>query len=249
MTALYRYRTNSFCFRTGRHGDIEDALLTLAMARAMKHSKFNKIMVSRVYFGNWLRDYSQAIDVGTVKSVSAEAIRLLLCVLGFLTFGYGSGEFEVTAERLGCYRPEDHIDNPKNYADNQDARQYDRRLRGPIDERRELSIDPESGMKNYIANERAGIMTSGQHVRTLFSRCIELGRNYKNNGRKEDLYESLRLMGTGLHCLEGSFALLFIAVFENHATTCRKVYKSHSNRHFRFPRSQQLLRAGSDRDG
>ena len=50
---------------------------------------------------------------GTVKSISAEAIRLLLSVLGFMTFGYGSREFEVTAERLGCYRPEDHIDNPK----------------------------------------------------------------------------------------------------------------------------------------
>ncbi|KHN98916.1 NIMA-interacting protein TinC [Metarhizium album ARSEF 1941] len=189
-----------------RHGDIEDVLLTLAMARAMKNKKFSKIMVSRVYFGNWLRDYSQAIDVGTVKSVSAEAIRLLLCILGFLTFGYGSGEFEVTADRLGCYRPEDHIDNPKNYADNQDARQYDSRLRGPIDEARELSIDSASGMKNYIANERAGIMTSAQHVRNLFSRCIELGRNYKNSGRKEDLYESLRLMGTGLHCLEDFLA-------------------------------------------
>lgn len=76
------------------------------MAQAVGGKKFDKLMVSRTYFGNWLRDYSQAIDVGTVKSVSAEAIRLLLCVLGFLTFGYGSREFEVTAERLGCYRPE-----------------------------------------------------------------------------------------------------------------------------------------------
>lgn len=174
------------------------------MAHAFKGKKFTKIMVSRVYFGNWLRDYSQAIDVGTVKSVSAEAIRLLLCILGFLTFGYGSGEFEVTADRLGCYRPEDHIDNPKNYADNQDARQYDRRLRGPVDERTELSIDPETGMKNYIANERARIMTSAQHVRRLFGGCIELGRRYKQGGNKDDLYEALRLMGTGLHCLEGS---------------------------------------------
>lgn len=94
---------------TGRHGDIEDTLLTLLLARAAGGKKFDKLAVSRVYFGNWLRDYSQAIDVGTVKSVSAEAIRLLLCVLGFLTFGYGSKEFEVTADRLGTYRPEDHI--------------------------------------------------------------------------------------------------------------------------------------------
>jgi hypothetical protein len=189
---------------SGRHGDIEDALLKLFMARAVGGKRFDKLMVSRVYFGNWLRDYSQAIDVGTVKSVSAEAIRLLLCVLGFLTFGYGSREFEVTAERLGTYRPEDHIDNPKNYADNQDARRYDRRLRGPVDERVELAIDEQSGMKNYIANERAGIMTSAQHVRRLFTKCIQLGRSYQRSRNKDELYEALRLMGTGLHCLEGA---------------------------------------------
>lgn len=174
------------------------------MAQAIKGGKnFNKMYVARVYFGNWLRDYSQAVDVGTVKSVSAEAIRLLLCVLGFITFGYGSGEFEVTAERLGCYRPEEHIDNPKDYADNVDARQYDRRLRGPVDEERELAVDPETGMKNYIANERLRIMSSAKHVRRLFTKCIELGRRYKENESKPDLYEAMRVMGTGLHCLEG----------------------------------------------
>ncbi|EPE06015.1 nima-interacting protein [Ophiostoma piceae UAMH 11346] len=189
-----------------RHGDIEDTLLKLLMARAVGGKKFDKLSVSRVYFGNWLRDYSQAIDVGTVKAVSAEAIRLLLCVLGFLTFGYGSKEFEVTSDRLGCYRPEDHIDNPKNYADNIDARRYDTRLRGPVDERVELGIDPETGMKNYIANEGANIMTSAYHVRQLFGRCIELGRSYRRTRNKDDFYEALRLLGTGLHCLEDYLA-------------------------------------------
>ncbi|CAK7274026.1 hypothetical protein SEPCBS119000_005958 [Sporothrix epigloea] len=189
-----------------RHGDIEDTLLHLLMARAAGGKKFDKLTVSRVYFGNWLRDYSQAIDVGTVKTVSAEAIRLLLCVLGFLTFGYGSKEFEVTADRVGCYRPEDHIDNPKNYADNLDARRYDPRLRGPVDESIELAIDPQSGMKNYIANERANIMTSAYHVRQLFGKCIDLGRSYRHSRNKNDLYEALRLLGTGLHCLEDFLA-------------------------------------------
>ena len=138
-----------------------------------------------------------------MKSVSAEAIRLLLCVLGFMSFGYGSKEFEVTAERLGVYRPEDHIDNPKNYADNLDARKYDPRLRGPVNERVELAIDPETGMKNYIANERVNIMTSALHVRRLFGKTIELGRSYQRSHNKAELYEALRLMGTGLHCLEG----------------------------------------------
>lgn len=107
------------------------------MSRAAGGKKFSKMDVKRVYFGNWLRDYSQAVDVGTVKYVSAEAIRILLWVLGFMSFGYatkGKGycfvyplvidedvltpylalEFEVTTERLGCYRPEEHIDNPKD---------------------------------------------------------------------------------------------------------------------------------------
>ncbi|KXX82927.1 ATP-dependent RNA helicase DDX42 [Madurella mycetomatis] len=189
-----------------RHGDIEDVLLKICMARVAGGKKFDKLMVSRVYFGNWLRDYSQAIDVGTVKSVSAEAIRLLLCILGFLTFGYGSREFEVTAERLGCYRPEEHIDNPKNYADNIDARQYDRRLRGPVNEEVELAVDEETGMKNYIANENLRIMSSAKLVRRLFAKCIDLGRSYGQSGNKEELYEALRLLGTGLHCLEDYFA-------------------------------------------
>lgn len=58
------------------------------MSRAAGGKKFSKMDVKRVYFGNWLRDYSQAVDVGTVKYVSAEAIRLILWILGFMSFGY-----------------------------------------------------------------------------------------------------------------------------------------------------------------
>lgn len=44
---------------SGRHGDIEDTLLTLVMSRAAGGKKFDKMMVARVYFGNWLRDYCE----------------------------------------------------------------------------------------------------------------------------------------------------------------------------------------------
>lgn len=44
------------------HSDIEDTLLTLMMSAASR-KKFGKLDVKRVYFGNWLRDYSQAVDV------------------------------------------------------------------------------------------------------------------------------------------------------------------------------------------
>jgi len=206
----------------------------MVMSRAAGGKNFDKLNVARVYFGNWLRDYcefhwlprrkeerwaketeannlsstAQAIDVGTVKYVSAEAIRILLWILGFMTFGYGTKEFEVTTERLGCYRPEDHIDNPKDYADNLDATQYDPRLRGPVNERVELAVDPRTGLKNYIANENAGIMTSALHVRKLFGKSVQLGRSYARSKNKEELYEALRLMGTGLHCLEGISLIL-----------------------------------------
>ncbi len=56
----------------------------------------------------------------------------------------------MTDERLGVYRPEEHIDNPKDYADNKDARQYDPRLRGLI-QPIELEIDPQTGMVSLFS--------------------------------------------------------------------------------------------------
>ena len=164
------------------------------------------MMVKRVYFGNWLRDYSQAMDVGTLKGVQSDTIRILVWILSFLNFGYATGEFEVTQDRLGVYRPEEHIDNPKGYADDQDARKFDKRLRPPI-EQKELDIDPQTGMKNYIANEKIGIATSSGYIKFSFTRSIHFGRLYtsgagSSKGRDPDLYEALRCLGQGLHCLE-----------------------------------------------
>ncbi|KAF2842157.1 heterokaryon incompatibility Het-C [Patellaria atrata CBS 101060] len=187
--------------RNWRHGDIEDMLKTVA---CLKGHKWSSMMIKRVYFGNWLRDYSQAVDVGTLKGVQKDTIRILVWVLAFMSFGYATAEFEVTEERLGVYRPEEHIDNPKDYADNTDARQYDNRLREPIHPE-ELAIDPYTGMKNYIANERGFWATSAGYIRFSFSRAIHFGRMYthgRHSGREEDLCEALRCLGQGLHCVE-----------------------------------------------
>lgn len=88
----------------------------------------------------------------------------------------------------------------KDYADNVDARDYDRRLRGPVDERRELSVDERTGLKNYIASEDLGITTSAGMVRDLLRRCIDLAR--RSGGKGPEFYEALRLLGTATHCLE-----------------------------------------------
>ncbi|KAF8866883.1 Het-C-domain-containing protein [Acephala macrosclerotiorum] len=162
-----------------RHGDIEDMLKTIAF---IKGHKWTSMMVKRVYFGNWLRDYSQAVDVGSLKGVNAPTIRIL--------------EFEVTEERLGVYRPEEHIDNPKDYADNKDAREFDPRLRGPV-QQVELEIDMNTAMKNYIANESGGWATSAGYIKFSFARSIHFGRLYtsgrgNSRGKEADLCEALR---------------------------------------------------------
>ncbi len=64
-----------------RHGDIEDMLKTIAFIQG---HKWTSMMIKRVYFGNWLRDYSQAMDVGSLKGVQAGTIRILVWILSFL---------------------------------------------------------------------------------------------------------------------------------------------------------------------
>ncbi|KAJ7033651.1 heterokaryon incompatibility protein Het-C-domain-containing protein [Mycena alexandri] len=204
----------SFAYMEGRafrHGDIEDALAELvkrgsgggfALASMLsKGSKFNGLDIKRVYFGNWLRDYSQAMDIATLKKVQVQTIINLCMVLGFLAHGYATHEFEVTVERLGVYLPTEHIDNPKGYGAGEDPRKYHPKLRGPV-EPIELQVDPRSGMKNYIANDTGHWDTSRALVRRTLEQCIHLGRQQRAQGRKEDEYEAYRLLGQSLHTLE-----------------------------------------------
>ncbi|KAE8236408.1 hypothetical protein A4X13_0g9163, partial [Tilletia indica] len=97
-----------------------------------------------------------------------------------MAHGCVTEEFQVTDERLGVYLPTEHIDNPKGYADGKDARQFDPRLRGPVDPP-ELEIDPRSGMKNYIANESGNWDTSSALVRRTLTKCIEMCRRARQD--------------------------------------------------------------------
>lgn len=53
-------------------------------------------------------------------------------------------------------------------------------------------------MKNYIANESGGWMTSSAYVRNTLLRCIELGQAGVK-GDEVALYEALRLLGQACH--------------------------------------------------
>ncbi|KAJ6541906.1 heterokaryon incompatibility protein Het-C-domain-containing protein [Mycena capillaripes] len=213
-----------------RHGDIENILSTLAKAAghaAASHGggnlfgfaksliqsatsgpggpKFSSGDIKKVYFGNWLRDYSQAMDIGGLSKLTAESLVLVVSVLGFMTFGFATEEFQVTPERLGVYLPVEHIDNPRGYAEKEgDARRFHPKLRPPVNPR-ELDIDPRNGMKNYMASENQGWDTSTAHIRRVLTACIEMGRRAQGRDGPE-LYEAYRLLGTGLHTLEDLLA-------------------------------------------
>lgn len=83
-----------------RHGDIADLLLALPVS-FVSRQRFTTFDASCVYFGNWLRDYSQLLDVGTLGAVPEPLLRAIISVLGFLQFGYATREFDVNKERLG----------------------------------------------------------------------------------------------------------------------------------------------------
>lgn len=208
-----------------RHGDIENILETLAKTAgkasiggssllgiaasvykaAAGPSKFNKSDIKKVYFGNWLRDYSQAMDIAGLTKLSADTLVLIVSILGFMTFGFATEEFQVTADRLGVYLPVEHIDNPKGYAEKEgDARNFHPKLRPPVSQR-ELEIDPNTGMKKYMATENQGWDTSTAFIRRTLKACIESGR--RANGQEgAELWEAYRLLGTGLHTLEDLLA-------------------------------------------
>jgi hypothetical protein len=179
-----------------RHGDITKVLSVLPVSFVTKYA-FTKMQVRQVYFGNWLRDYSQLLDTKLISEVHESVLRGIVSVLGFMEFGLATDEFDVTKERLGVYRHEHHIDNPFGYDTDlpgKDASKIDRRLRGPV-RPEELEIDANTGMKNYIANSGKGWITAADYVKEQLHRCIQHGRGGNMN-------EAFIHLGAAMHTLE-----------------------------------------------
>jgi hypothetical protein len=148
-----------------RHGDIEDIVSTIIEKWASKKKKdtgvmgrlslknnhwtkeFGKADMKAVYLGNWLRDYSQLIDNAALKVVDQSILETTIKIFAFMDFGYGTRDFLVDTKDIGCYRPDEHIDNPKGYS----GIEGHPCLRGKVNSR-ELEIDPNSGAKNYITS-------------------------------------------------------------------------------------------------
>ncbi|KAI0173775.1 heterokaryon incompatibility Het-C [Pestalotiopsis sp. NC0098] len=181
-----------------RHGDITEVLKFLP-ASFLTHYRFTQLQRKQIYFGNWLRDFSQVIDTTCLENIPEPILRAIVSVLAFMEFGFATDEFDVTRERLGCYTHVEHIDNPQGYQDN--AQDIDKRLRGPV-KPEELAFDPETGMKNYIANSGNGYRTSADYIREQLDKCISLGREGRRKRAAGAKKESLIHLGAALHTLE-----------------------------------------------
>lgn len=190
--------TSEFKGLVWRHGDLVEILKYLPTSFKTSY-RFTRIQRKQVYFGNWLRDFSQVIDTTCLEAVPEPVLRAIVSVMAFMEFGFATDEFDVTRERLGCYTHVEHIDNPAGYVDN--AKEIDERLRGPVDPK-ELEIDPKTGMKNYVANSGQGWDTAADYVKQQLTLSIELGRKGGMRHQASLKKDAFRHLGAALHTLE-----------------------------------------------
>lgn len=173
--------------------------------KALESAGFGPDERDQIYFGNWLRDYSQLLDPKLVRAVgmpknfpdvlSRDALTRIVDVLSIKPFGRlrkaASDHYTVTPEMLGVYRPSEHIDNPKSSGSDTS----DPRLRDPDFEPLVLPGDPllevdyDTSMKRYFERSER-FMTSELH------RAMKAGPTP----------EGRRAFGSALHVLEDFFA-------------------------------------------
>ncbi|MEQ7920687.1 HET-C-related protein [Xanthomonas sp. WHRI 1810A] len=178
------------------HENIENVLRSLGMNTAER---------STVYFGNWMRDYSQLLDPKLVRAenmprqlttvFSRKALTQIVDILSIRSFAHlrsKPGLANVSPERLGVYRPSEHIDNPRVHAianaidpTTRDADFEPYVLPGdPL-----LEVDPDTSMKRYIYR-------SVETMRHSLATALDQGRTD----------DGLKTFGSALHILEDFFA-------------------------------------------
>jgi hypothetical protein len=230
-------------FNPGEHGGIELSILT---------NLFESNEVLNIYYGNWLRDYSQVIVGATIRLTNATKNELsksqnnhianlmkknplklshegwikLLEIFAAKEFVFGinnRGKFchqyadhleafredfgKLTKDLLGIYRPEEHIDNPKELEDESsipvsfnyeyEYEQFKEKKLYVGEASKSLEIDPRFLLKKFI---HIDIIPDRPSSDTFLKQQLKLAAQY---GKNKD---GFRHLGAALHVIEDYFA-------------------------------------------
>jgi hypothetical protein len=165
-----------------KHGTIELVLHTTSP------QYFTEERRKLVYFGNWLRDYSQVMTTHVPKIGGSETLteKFILKVLQHKAekeFGKNKA-FAVTLQTLGKEESAEHVDNPHKYNEKKES---DVNL-----------IDPKTGLKNYLVQTGQSYHTSMDYIQTQLFETLSL--------LKENEPVALRHFGQALHTIEDFYA-------------------------------------------
>ncbi|MCO8170221.1 Het-C domain-containing protein [Pseudomonas sp. 21LCFQ02] len=177
------------------HERIERRLLKLGLSEHERQT---------IYFGNWLRDYSQLLDPKLVsgpgmakafpKLLSRQALTEIVDILATRRFAEARlrdpDSFKVTAQRLGVYRPSEHIDNPRV-----ETAAFDLTERDADFEPWVLAGDPALQV-DFATSMKGYIQRSIDYMQDELRAAMQHGRTP----------EGLRRFGAALHVLEDFFA-------------------------------------------
>ncbi|MDR0234397.1 MAG: hypothetical protein LBI31_06325 [Zoogloeaceae bacterium] len=197
------------------HESIEDVL---------DKADFDPDERKQIYFGNWLRDYSQLLTPAMLsplegknlgRGIGRKAWTNLVDMLAMGEFydwrKKNRENFEVTPERLGVYRPQEHIDNPVSESKwPENPKDIDPLFEPWVREGDGLlEIDKKTGMKAYI-------QMSVKYMEGEFDKAIKAGRTP----------EGMIHFGAGLHVLEDLFAhsnFVELCLRKRNCAGCEKV--------------------------
>jgi|GEM_PF-2327844 len=189
------------------HQSIEDGLGD-ADANFFSNDPVTRVR-DQIYFGNWLRDYSQFLDPAWMivfenkfiraGSVARDCMTNYLDLMAKSEFeptvtpsAHESGVFKVTRAKCGVYRPEEHIDNPQGIAN---GSAIDPLFHGPVAPG-ELDVDANTGMKTYIRSSGKGFVTATDFVERSLRAAVAA----------QITPEGRRLFGQALHTIEDLYA-------------------------------------------
>ncbi|OCB88893.1 Het-C-domain-containing protein [Sanghuangporus baumii] len=177
----------------GGSGGIADFFLTLltkgilAVLRGNAAQTFTKSDMRRIYFGNWLRDYSQAMDVAGLSKMSHDTLILIIRVLG----GYADDAQKYDPRLRPPVDPQELEVDPTNGMKKYMATEGH-------------TWDTSTA---HIRRTLRTCITLGRGVHGKSKREIKPESDKKDDPEDdEERWEAFRLLGSALHTLEDLFA-------------------------------------------